>query len=402
VVKKLGVVYGRARLSREVERGFWRSIREGMVIEDAALLAGIEKTLGQRWFRQAGGMSPLSLNEPSGRYLSMSEREEIACAVAAKIGVREIGRQLGRAPSTISREIHRGVVRRRTGYRAGIAQAVADRAARRPKPRRLLTNTVLRAIVEDKLGHNWSPQQIADWLPVAFPDDQELRVSHEAIYQALYVQGRGGLRRELTVCLRTGRALRHPHRSAAERRGRIPNMISISERPAEADDRAVPGHWEGDLIIGTNSRSAIGTLVERNTRFVMLLHLPNRHGAEEVRDAMLTKIKLLPQHLWLSLTWDQGKEMSLHHEITVAADLPIFFCDPHSPWQRGTNENTNGLLRQYFPKSTNLAQHSEQHLDWVAAELNGRPRKTLGGQTPAEAMNALLSSPYQPAVATTS
>jgi IS30 family transposase len=392
---------GQPSISREVQRRFWRLIKDGLSIWDATLVVGVGQMTGRRWFVHAGGMSPLSLHELSGRYLSMDEREEIACAVAAHVGIREIARRLGRAPSTISREVHRGTSPRRgTGYRAGIAQRFAEQRAARPKPRRLATNTELRAIVEAKLGHHWSPQQIADWLPVEFPDDLELRVSHEAIYQALYVQGRGGLRRELAVCLRTGRALRHPHRQAGERRGRIPNMISISERPAEADDRAVPGHWEGDLIIGTNSRSAIGTLVERNTRFVMLLHLPKRHGAEEVRDAMLTKITELPQHLWRSLTWDQGVEMTLHHEISVAADLPIFFCDPHSPWQRGTNENTNGLLRQYFPKSTNLSAHSAAHLDWVAAELNGRPRKTLGGQTPAQAMNELLSNPYEPRVAT--
>jgi transposase, IS30 family len=391
---------GRPKIAREVQRGFWRLIQEGLSTRDAAGRVGVGHNVAERWFSHSGGMSPLSLTV-SGRYLSMAEREEIACARAAGRGVRQIAALLGRDPATISRELRRGIGWHKDGYRASVAQARADDRCRRPKPRRLETNTALRAIVEAKLAHRWSPEQIRDWLPKSYPDDAEMRVSHEAIYQALYVQGRGGLRRELAVCLRTGRAIRKPHRRSDERRGRIPNMISISERPAEANDRAVPGHWEGDLIVGPASTTAIGTLVERTTRFVLLLHLPARHGAEEVRDAMLTKIAELPQHLWRSLTWDQGSEMSRHHEITIASGLPIYFCDPHSPWQRGSNENTNGLLRQYFPKSTNLSVHSAEHLDYVANELNTRPRKTLAGRTPAQALNELLSNPYQPTVATT-
>jgi transposase, IS30 family len=373
---------GRPKIARELQRRFWRLIQEGMSTYDAAREVGVGSTVGRRWFGHSGGMSPLSLTV-SGRYLSMVEREEIACARAAGHGVRQIAALLGRDPATISRELRRGIGWHKDGYRASVAQARADERCRRPKPRRLETNAGLRVIVEAKLKHRWSPEQIRDWLPEAYPDDPEMRVSHEAIYQALYVQGRGGLRRELAVCLRTGRAIRKPRRRSDERRGRIPGMISISERPAEADDRAVPGHWEGDLIVGPASTSAIGTLVERTTRFCMLLHLPGNHTAECVRDAMLAKIAQLPEHLWRSLTWDQGSEMSKHHEITIASGLPIYFCDPHSPWQRGSNENTNGLLRQYFPKGEDLSSISQEQLDEVAMRLNQRPRKTLDFATPA-------------------
>jgi transposase, IS30 family len=391
---------GRPKIAREVQRGFWRLVKEGLSTRDAAGRVGVGHNVAEGWFAHSGGMSPLSLTV-SGRYLSMAEREEIACARAAGRGVRQIAVLLGRDPATISRELRRGMGWHKDGYRASVAQARADERCRRPKPRRLQTNAALRAIVEAKLAYRWSPEQIRDWLPKSYPDDAEMRVSHEAIYQALYVQGRGGLRRELAACLRTGRAIRKPRRRSDERRGRIPGMISISERPAEADDRAIPGHWEGDLIIGRAGWSAIGTLVERSTRYCLLLHLPGKHNAEDVRDAMVAKISELPAHLWRSLTWDQGWEMAKHGEITIASGLPIYFCDPHSPWQRGSNENTNGLLRQYFPKGTDLSVHSAEHLDYVAAELNGRPRKTLAGRTPAQALNELLSNPYQPTVATT-
>jgi IS30 family transposase len=247
-----------------------------------------------------------------------------------------------------------------------------------------------------------SPEQISRRLRKQFPDDPEMQVSHETIYQSIYVQGRGALRRELAVCLRTGRALRRPHRKSQERRGRIPNMINISERPAEVEDRAVPGHWEGDVIVGKNGRSAIGTLVERKTRYLILLHLPNGQSAEEVEKAMVAATKRLPQTLWKSLTWDQGWEMKHHARISVATDLEIYFCDPASPWQRGSNENTNGLLRQYFPKGTDLSVHSAEHLEFVAAEMNERPRKTLDWDEPREVLAKLLSeSSRQPAVAST-
>ena len=394
---------GRVHVPKEVHRRFWRLVADGWSTERASSEVGISISTGLLWFTEAGGMPPLDLAEPRCRYLSFSEREEIALGKAANLDVREIARQLGRAASTVSREIARGCLTRRPRgrYRASVAQARAEQRARRPKPSKLALNRLLRAHVQQRLLEGWSPEQIAARLAEDFPDDVSMRISHEAIYQALFVQGRGGLRRELTACLRTGRALRKPRRRVAGRRERIKDKVMISERPAEADDRAVPGHWEGDLILGANGSSAIGTLVERSTRFVMLLHLPNDHRAETVRDAIVDKITTLPVAVRRSLTWDQGIELARHTEITIAADLPVYFCDPHSPWQRGTNENTNGLLRQYFPKGVDLATYSADHLDAVAAQLNGRPRKTLSFKTPAEALTRLLSDDQQVGVATT-
>jgi IS30 family transposase len=287
-----------------------------------------------------------------------------------------------------------------------VAQSKAEERARRPKPhlRKLAANPELRAQVQLWLTQRWSPEQIAASLRADYPDRPEMQVSHETIYRALYVQGRGELRRELARCLRTGRALRKPRRVPGERRGKrsIPEVLNIANRPAEADDRAVPGHWEGDLITGRANKTSIGTLVERTTRFALLLHLPGDHSAEAVRDAMLAAIPTLPEQLRRSLTWDQGVEMARHAEITIATGMEIYFCDPHSPWQRGSNENTNGLLRQYFPKGTDLSVHDAQHLAAVAAELNARPRKTLGWKSPAQTLNELLSQPQQPGgVATT-
>jgi IS30 family transposase len=335
-------------------------------------------------------MTPIELGARSGRYLSVDERETIALETAAGNGVRAIARMLGRSPSTVSRELRRNAsVRRPRSYRALLAQHKAEQRARRPKPGKIAANGRLREVVRVKLTEKLSPEQVAAELRAEFPDDPGMHVSHETIYRSLYVQGRGELRRELTRCLRTGRALRKPRRRA-ETRGRIPDMVMISERPAEAADRAVPGHWEGDLIIGANSRSAIGTLVERSTRFVILLHLPGGHGAEAVSDAIVAAMRELPAHLRRSLTWDQGAEMARHAEITLAADLPVYFCDPASPWQRGSNENTNGLLRQYFAKGTDLSVFPKDYLDFVAAQLNRRPRKTLGWKRPAVALNELL------------
>jgi transposase, IS30 family len=394
---------GTVHVPKEVHRQFWLLITDGWSTERASREVGVERTTGLLWFTKAGGMSPMDLAEPKGRYLTFSEREEIALGKAAKLGVREIARQIGRNASTVSRELARGCLTRRPRgrYRASVAQARAEQRARRPKPSKLGFRPLLRAHVQQRLLEGWSPEQIAARLVEDFPDDESMRISHEAIYQALFIQGRGGLRRELTACLRTGRALRRPQRRADGRRERIKDKVMISERPAEADDRAVPGHWEGDLILGTGGTSAIGTLVERSTRFVMLLHLPNDHRAETVRDAVVDKITTLPEALRRSLTWDQGIELARHIEITIAADLPVYFCDPHSPWQRGTNENTNGLLRQYFPKTADLAAYSADHLDAVAAQLNGRPRKTLGFKTPAEVLARLLSDHQPHGVATT-
>jgi IS30 family transposase len=335
--------------------------------------------------------------------LGPDEREEIALLRAAGLGVRAIAGQLGRHPSTISRELRRVQHRRdshdrhRDRYRASTAQADADRQAKRAAPAKLATNLRLRRQVQQRLKKKHSPEQIARRLRQDYPNEPGMWVSHETIYQSLYVQGRGALKRDLVKHLRTGRALRKPHRTTTERRGRIPGMVNISERPAEADDRAVPGHWEGDLILGsTESGSAVGTLVERTTRFVMLLHLPDGHTADKVADAMIAKIATLPEQLRRSLTWDQGIEMHRHAHITAATGMQIYFCDPHSPWQRGSNENTNGLLRQYMPKGTDLSFHGAGLLDNYAAELNARPRKTLDWRTPAEALETLLSGPSKP------
>jgi transposase, IS30 family len=390
-------VMGRPRLPRELQRRFWGLVRAGEAVADAAVAVGVSSATGVRWFRQAGGVIP-SVEELTGRRLSFTEREEIACRLAAGGGVREIARQLGRDPATISRELRRFPAwsQRPWPYRASVAQADADVKARRPKRAKLATNLVLRREVQARLEHNHSPEQIARRLREDFPDDPEMRVSPETIYQSIYVQGRGGLRRELAKHLRTGRVLRKPRRGDAGRRGRIAGMVNISERPPAVEDRAVPGHWEGDLIIGANTESAIGTLVERMTGFVMLLHLPDNHGALAVQEAITTKMSELPEILRQTLTWDQGSEMANHIQIAAATDLDIYFCDPHAPWQRGTNENTNGLLRQYFPKSTDLSVHGAGYLDYVAAELNNRPRKRLNWRTPAEALDQLLSQPFNP------
>ena len=422
---------------------FWAAIGRGASSEDAAAGIGVSPAVGTRWFRQAGGVAPKLPPGVSGRYLSFAEREDIAIWRAQKAGVREIARRMGRSPSTISRELRRNASTRtwRLDYRASTAQWHAERRARRPKVPKLAADERLCEYVQDRLAGvirapdgrpvpgpaarfggrrhgprqdrrwatSWSPEQIARRLPVDFPDDESMRVSHEAIYQALFVQGRGALRRELVACLRTGRALRVPRARARQRRdGMVTPEVMISARPAEAGDRAVPGHWEGDLIIGLD-KSAIGTLVERTTRFTMLLHLPRMdgygtelrvkngpalagHGAEAVRDAIAAAIITLPGQLRRTLTWDRGKEMAQHAQLRIGTGIEVYFADPHSPWQRGTNENTNGLLRQYFPKGTDLARWNRDELDAAAAALNSRPRKTLGWKTPAEALNEHLLS----------
>jgi transposase, IS30 family len=380
---------GRPAMPRSVQAGFWDGMRAGLSVVEAAEAAGVGVWTAGRWFRRAGGVKANGPVRGSGRFLSVAEREEIAVGLAAGRSLRAIAAGLGRPASTVSREVRRNSSRDR--YRALAAQSQADKRARRPKAAKLAVHAGLRAWVQAGLERNWSPEQISVMLAAEFPDDREMRVSHETIYQSIYVQGRGALRRELAGCLRTGRALRKPRRRSDERRGRIAGMVMISERPAEAADRAVPGHWEGDLIIGSRG-SAIGTLVERRTRFVMLLHLPGGHGADAVAEQMTQAMGSLPAQLCRSLTWDQGSEMAGHKQIALATDLEIYFCDPHSPWQRGSNENTNGLLRQYFPKSTDLSVHSRERLDAVAAELNGRPRKTLGWKTPAQALREELDA----------
>jgi len=337
---------------------------------------------------ETGGVRPRPRRR-SERVLSLEEREEISRGLARGLSLREIALGLRRAPSTISREVaHNGG---RANYRALTAERRAWQRACRPKPGKLSSCPRLAREVDRLLEKRFSPRQISHWLARTHPLDPERRVSHETIYQALYVQGRGALRAELHQALRRGRAIRRPRaRSAIRRTSRIPDMVLISERPPEVEDRAVPGHWEGDLIEGSKG-TYIGTLVERQTRFVMLLKLRNG-TAEEVRRAMTTRIKTLPAELRRSVTWDQGNEMALHREITIATGMQVYFCDPKSPWQRGSNENTNGLLRQYFPKGTDLSVHSQAELNRVARQLNERPRETLGWMTPFEKMREVVAT----------
>ena len=441
---------------RENHFRFWQAIALGRSSEEAAADAGVSTPLGPRWFRSAGGMPPTHLTPSakptSGRHLSFREREDIAIELAKGCGIRAIARKLGRSPSTISREVRRNAATRggNLDYRASAAQWHADREARRPRPGKLVANPALREYVEMRLAGKisnaggvafdgpkvvwkkrravhrqsrrwstaWSPEQIAHRLRIEYPEDPTMRISHEAIYQSLYIQGRGALRRELTACLRSGRALRVPReRTRGRNKSFIGDALMISDRPAEVADRAVPGHWEGDLILGLGS-SAIGTLVERSTRFTMLLYLPRMdgyprgqsikngpplagHGAEAVRNAIARSMGKLPEQLRQSLTWDQGAEMAQHANLRIDTGLEIYFCDPKSPWQRGSNENTNGLLRQYFPKGTDLSRHTDRELDAVAHAMNARPRKTLGWKTPAEVLDQLLVGQYDAGVATT-
>jgi len=373
----------------EVYQLFWAAMARGEFITDAAVEAGTYRKQGTRWLVAAGGVRPRRGRGLKGRCLTLAQREEIALGRARGQSVRSIAAAIRRSPSTVSRELRRNADRL-GGYRATTAHALAYARASRPKPAKLVTNLVLRGKVEADLAKKYSPEQISGRLKVDFPEQPEMQVSTETIYQSLYVQSRGALKRDLTRCLRTGRAVRRPSRKVGQRKNRIPNMINIAERPAEAEDRAVPGHWEGDLIIGRKNLSAIGTLVERTTNYTMLLHLPDGYTPELVRDALAAKIKTLPEMLRVSLTWDQGPEMRDWKQVAVAADIDIFFCDPHSPWQRATNENTNGLLRQYFPKGTDLSIHSAGDLDWVAAELNDRPRKRLRFRKPVEQIADLL------------
>jgi len=445
---------GHPKFPHEVEVAFWVEIAKGLLPIEAAAVVGVSQPVGQRWFHNAGGMPPFDLRfHPSGRYLSFAEREEIALLNAEGKGVREIARAIGRDPGTISRELRRNAATRygSSGYRASVAQWKADMAARRPKAAKLVANPRLHTYVQERLsgqirmpdgtvvpgpqpprftGNNkphrkdrawswaWSPEQISNRLKVDFPDDESMRISHEAIYQSLYIEGRGALKRELVWCLRTGRALRAPReRSRRKTWAHVTPETLISERPAEAEDRAVPGHWEGDLLIGLE-RSAIGTVVERKTKYTLLVHLPReegyRHketprngpalagyGAVTMKNALADSMSKLPTQLARSLTWDRGKEMSAHAAFRVETGIPVFFADPQSPWQRGTNENTNGLLRQYFPKGTDISRWSAEEIEAVAHALNTRPRKTLGWKTPAEAFNEHLLLLQQSGVAST-
>ena len=443
---------GRPIPAQHVQREFWRLIASGQRSEDAALAVGVSAPVGTRWFRHAGGMPPVSLAEPTGRYLSFHEREELALLKAQGLGVRAMARELRRDPGTVSRELRRNAATRggKPAYRATVAQWKAQAAARRPKPAKLVTNPRLKEYVQTRLsgqlqrpdgtvapgpptawkGLNkphradrrwataWSPEQITHRLVVEFPDDEDMRISHEAIYQALYIEGRGALKRELVACLRTGRALRKPReRSRNKPQGHVTADVVLSERPAEVEDRAVPGHWEGDLMIGLN-RSAIGTVVERTSRYTLLVHLPRLegygtvspvkngpalggYGAIAMKDALQATMATMPAELLRSLTWDRGKELSAHAQFKVDTGIAIYFADPYSPWQRGTNENTNGLLRQYFPKGTDLSRWPLEDLLAVQAAINSRPRKILGWKTPAEVLDEQLRLLSQAGVAST-
>jgi transposase, IS30 family len=393
---------------------FWAELRSGAGIAEASRAAGVSPGTGRYWFIQAGGVRPRTVNPgaaagpvPGRGGLTFTERCQIEELLDHHYKPGRIADLLGRPRSTITREIARGTDRVDGTYRARIGQARVEENRRRAgAPRRLVEGTRLFDEVVERLVRKHSPEQISARLRLDFPDDPEMRVSHETIYQALYVRPKGELAKRVEAELGSGRAALRSGHTQRQHQGRQPrpklkDMSSIHDRPAEADDRLVPGHWEGDLIIGAHGKSAIGTLVERTTRFTLLLHLPRDHTAQTVAQAMTAKIGELPEQLRRSLAWDQGSEMALHTKITSETGIPVYFCDPHSPWQRGTNENTNGLLRQYFPKGTDLSFYGPGMLDQVAAELNTRPRKTLDWHTPAEALQRLLSTGNDQSVAST-
>lgn len=367
----------------------WSRWRQGQAMRDIA------EALGRSWsgvryeLHSEGGCCP-DARQRACLQLTLAQREEISRGVEAGLSTRQIARRIGKAPSTVSREIKRNGGCR--AYRAVHAEQAAWERARRPKACLLQRNARLRRYVARALRRQWSPEQIAHRLEQQYPDDHSMRVSHETIYRSLFVQARGVLKKELTQHLRSGRQLRHGrgYSRKDQGRGRIVNAVSIRERPAEAEDRAVPGHWEGDLLSGKDN-THIATLVERHSRFVMLVKVPGKETAPVVQ-ALTRRIKTLPKALRRSLTWDRGKEMAGHQDFTVATDVQVYFCDPQSPWQRGSNENTNGLLRQYFPKGTDLSVHSQAHLDLIANRLNQRPRQTLQFQTPAEKLAQAVAS----------
>jgi transposase, IS30 family len=382
---------GNARRLSEADRGeIERRIHEGEAFATVAAAVGCSTKSIQRYLALTGGVKRRPRRRSALR-LSLREREEISLGLAAGESLRLIGRRLSRAPSTVSREV--GWSGSRSLYRAWRADAEAIERGRRPKPCKLARQPRLRRAVARGLRARWSPQQIAARLVQDHPDDLSMRVSHETIYRTLFVQTRGALRKELTACLRSGRAQRRPHlrleRSGA---GRLRDVVLISDRPAEVEDRAVPGHWEGDLLIGREAHSAIGVLVERSSRYVMLIHLPRGRTAEEVRVALTRQVSKLPAQLRRTLTWDQGKEMAEHVRFAMDTDMQVYFCDPHSPWQRGSGENTNGLLRQYFPSTDDFRQHSAAHLNAVARQLNNRPRQTLGWMKPSEVFSRTVAS----------
>ena len=372
-----------ARFSDEDKATIWDMREAGVPVKRIAKHLGRQNSSLRKFIGDAGGRRP-SGRERSELRLCLEEREEISRGLAAGLSIRAIADGLGRSPSTVCREVNGNGGRSR--YRASVADRAACRRALRPKRAKLAQCRRLRGLVERKLEALWSPQQISAWLASEYPDHPEMQVSHETIYQSLFVQSRGALRKELHSCLRSGRAMRRAkaYTKGNVGQGQLKDMVMISERPAEVKDRAVPGHWEGDLIFGRKMTS-IGTLVERHSRYVILLKLPNGHGAEAVRKVMAKRILTLPAQLRRSITWDQGKEMAEHVQFTIQTGVQIYFCDPKSPWQRGSNENTNGLLRQYLPKSSDLSQCTQRELDAIARSLNTRPRQTLGWMTPSQA-----------------
>ena len=379
---------GYQRLSPQAIDEVWVRLRAGHAAKPAARQLGLPTSTVRTYLLRCGGIRPVPRRRTEGR-LSLEEREEISRGVAAGLSLRAIAAQLGRAPSTVSREVAANGGRRR--YRAHGSDRQAWSRATRPKACKLATNPALRAIVEEKLRRRWSPQQIAGWLKLSYPNDTEMQVSHESIYRTLYVQSRGALRRELTAYLRTGRVIRRPRGvRLPDGRGGRPGILHISERPPEAEDRAVPGHWEGDLVFGKNM-SPVATLVERSTRFLILVALPGgNHKADVVAEALAAAVTTLPTQLARSLTWDQGHEMAEHRRFTTATGMQVYFCDPKSPWQRGSNENTNGLLRQYLPRRLDFRTLTQADLDAIAEELNERPRQTLGFKTPSQALAEVL------------
>lgn len=369
-------------MTAETTTEIWRRWKRGERWTDIARALG--KTTGAVYsvVCRSGGFAP-AIQRRAPRALTLADREEISRGLAAGDSVRRVATRLGRPASTVSREIRRHGGR--TAYRASEADAAAWARARRPKPCRLAQHARLRRVVVTKLERDWSPQQIAAWLSKAFPDNPTMSVSHETIYRTLFVQSRGALKASLLQHLRRGRRLRRPRRPASHTRGQIVDAVSIRERPPAAEDRAVPGHWEGDLLAGAR-QSHIATLVERASRYVLLVRLPHGKEAPRVAQALARRVRTLPQGLKASLTWDRGTELAAHRQFTMATNVQVYFCDPHSPWQRGSNENTNGLLRQYFPRGTDLSTFSQVQLNAVARRLNMRPRKTLGYRTPAEVL----------------
>lgn len=386
---------GRSRIPRSVEDRFWALRVQGVEVVKAAEAVGVSQVTARRWVRQRGGVKPRP--QRTGQDLTLEDRIEIQSGIAAGDNNAEIARRLGVHRSSVGRELARnrrpsdvGPANQRRGYSALKAQERADSQRRRDKARKLDENPVLRGYVQRKLKIHWSPEQISNRLRKIHGKDPQMTISHEAIYQAIYVHGAGGLKRELTAKLRTGRTVRRPQRSAQSRTSRIPDMVSIVDRPEEALGRAVPGYWEGDLITGEQNKTAVGTLVDRCSRYVMLLHLPERHGADEVHDEMIKAIHRMPARIRKNVTWDQGSEMARHLDITATTGVQVYFCHPHSPWERPTNENTNGLLREFLPKGGNLSTFTREDLDEIEDLLNNRPRKALDWFTPIEYLTKVL------------